>query len=156
MNIQEAGVLIENSLKRLNLDPATCRGEKQGQWSFKSKDATIWIDVFSFPTNPEKYYLQIMSPLCTIPESKSDAFMQDLLEINYQMYGSWMCKKANWVYVLCLRESAGLDQSEIDATLDRVSFYSSDYFGKLSFKYQGCWTVKPPSVDLIGKAPGPV
>ena len=53
-------------------------------------------------------------------------------------------KKENWIYVLSLRETAGLDQSEIDATLDRVGFYSSDYYSKLTFKYEGCWLPKAP------------
>lgn len=154
MNIQETGILIENSLKGLKLDPVTCRGEKAGQWSFKSKDATIWIDVFSFPTNPDKFYFQVMSPLCKVPDTKSAEFFQDLLEINYQMYGSWMCKKEGWIYVLSLREAAGLNQSEVDAALDRVSFYSTDYYGKLSFKYQGCWIQKPPASN-VDNEPGP-
>jgi len=79
-----------------------------------------------------------MSPLCAVPDKNAEAFFQDLLEINYKMYGSWMCKKENWIYVLSLREADGLDQSEVDATLDRVAFYSTDYYSKLSFKYEGC------------------
>ncbi|MGZ6255332.1 MAG: hypothetical protein ACXWL5_05050, partial [Candidatus Chromulinivorax sp.] len=126
MNLQEISTLVETSIAGLKIDVAACRGEKPGQWSFKMKDASVWIDAFDFPTNPGKYYFQVMSPLCAMPDKNKEAFMQDLLEINYKMYGSWMCKKENWIYVLSLREADGLDQSEVDATFDRVGIYSSD------------------------------
>lgn len=144
MNLQEISPLIENSLAGLKVDPAMCRGQKPGQWSYKLKDASVWIDVFSSDANQGKWYFQVMSPLCALPARKTAEFYQDLLEINYQMYGSWMCKKDGWIYVLTLRETANIDQSEIDASLDRVAFYSTDYYSKLSFKYQGCWDPAPP------------
>lgn len=59
------------------------------------------------------------------------------------MYGSWMCKKDSWLYVLSLREIDNIDQTEIDLMFDRVAFYSIDYYSKLTFKYQGSWTPKP-------------
>ena len=152
MNLEETGKLIENSIAGLKIDVAASRGAKPGQWSIKIKDASVWIDVFDFPTSPGKFYLQVMSPLCAVPDKKKDEFSWDLLEINYKMYGSWMCKKENWIYVLSLRETAGLDQSEIDATLDRVGFYSSDYYSKLTFKYEGCWPPKAP-IDNTPGAP---
>ena len=154
MNLQEISQLIETSIAGLKIDVQTSRGEKAGQWSYKSKDASIWIDVFDFPSAPGKFYLQIMSPLCAVPDKKADEFCQDLLEINYKMYGSWMCKKSNWIYVLSLREADGLDQSEIDITLDRVAFYSTDYYSKLSFKYEGCWLPKNNSSNSVNDTPG--
>ncbi|HEY0030853.1 MAG TPA: YbjN domain-containing protein, partial [Bacteroidia bacterium] len=147
MNLQEITKLVETSIAGLKLDAVASRGAKEGQWSIKVKDATVWIDAFDFPTSPGKFYLQVMSPLCAVPDKKKDEFAWDLLEINYKLCGSWMCKKENWIYVLSLREASGLDQSEVDATLDRVSFYSSDYYSKLNFKYEGCWLPKAPNAD---------
>lgn len=153
MQLREISQLIETSIEGLKVDVATSRGAKDGQWSIKVKDASVWIDAFDFPTNPGKYYIQVMSPLCAVPDKKADEFAWDLLEINYNMYGCAMCKKEGWFYVLSLREAAGLDQSEVDAIIDRVSFYSTDYYNKLSFKYQGCWLPKPQP-PASGKAPG--
>ena len=144
MTLQEITPLIEASLAGLKVDPALCRGEKPGQWSYKLKDATVWIDVFTSDANQGKWYFQVMSPLCAVPNRKSAEFFQDLLEINHKMYGSWMCKKDGWMYVITLRETVNIDQSEIDASLDRVAFYSSDYYAKLSFKYEGSWDPKTP------------
>ena len=154
MNLQQLSTLIESSIAGLKIDVSTARGQKAGQWSIKIKDASVWIDIFDFPTTPGKYYLQVMSPLLEVPDKRADAFFQDLLEINYKMYGSWMCKKENWIYVLHLREADGLDQSEVDIAIDRVAHYSTDYYSKLSFKYEGCWLPKPPVSTGGNAAPG--
>lgn len=143
MNLQDISPLVEASLAGLKVDPALCRGAKPGQWAYTQRGATVWIDVYTSEANQGKWYFQVMSPLCAVPDRKTFEFFQDLLEINYKLYGSWICKKDGWLYVLSLRETVNLDQSEIDATLDRVSFYSSDYQAKLSFKYEGCWDPKP-------------
>ncbi len=153
MTLSDISPLIESSLVSLNLDPTACRGANPGQWTYTMKDATMWIDAFSFPAQPEVYYIQVMSPLCAVPDKRADAFFQDLLEINYKMYGSWMCKKDGWIYVLSLREAEGLDKKELDATLNRVSFYSTDYYSKLSFKYEDCWL--PKTTGNGNSAPGP-
>ena len=144
MNIEQVSPLIEASIAGLKVDPALCRGQKPGQWSYKLKDASVWIDVFAFDTNPGKFYLQVMSPLCAMPEKKQLEFLTDILEINYKIVGCSICKKGDWLYILNLRETDNIDQSEIDATLDRVAFYSTDYYAKLAFKYEGCWAPAKP------------
>jgi hypothetical protein len=154
MTLPQVSQLIEASLAGLKMDPAACRGEKPGQWGYSIKDAKVWIDVFDFKEKPGVYYLQVSSPLCAVPDTKLEAFFQDLLEINFSMYGSWMCKRGTWIYVLSLREVEGLDQKELDATLDRVAYYSTDYYGKLSFKYSGCWLPKTDA-NTGGSVPGP-
>lgn len=143
MNIEQIAPLIEASLAGLKLDPAQCRNEKPGQWSYRSQKADVWIDVFTFQDRPEKYYLQVMSPLCLVADLRREEFLLDILEINYKLVGCWIAKRNDWLYVLNLRETENIDQSEIDATLDRVSYYCNDYLAKLSFKYEGCWTPKP-------------
>ncbi|MDD4149236.1 MAG: YbjN domain-containing protein [Bacteroidales bacterium] len=133
---------IESSIKEVETDPVSARGQKEGQWTFKYKNSTLWIDVFSYPANPEKYYFQVMSPLCKMVDNNKEEFAIDLLEINYSLYGCWICKREGWIYVLNLREADNLQKEEIDATIDRVAAYSSEYWGKLSFKYKGAWEVK--------------
>jgi hypothetical protein len=154
MALTEISELIEKSIAGLKLDVAASRGTKAGQWTLKIKDATVWIDAFDFQTSPGTFYIQVISPLCAVPDNKADEFALDLLDINYNLYGCAMCKKEGWVYVMSLRDAEDLDQSEIDRIIDRVSFYSTDYYSKLSFKYQGCWLPKPPTGAGVGtKAP---
>lgn len=143
MSYDATAFLIEQSIADLNVDPGLCRGEKIGQWSLTYKGSTVWIDLFNFPDKPEKYYFQVMSPLLRVPDRNQEAFFKNVLEVNHHLYGSWISIKNDWLYVMCLREADNLDKTEIDATLDRVAFYSADYHGKLAFKFEGSWDPKP-------------
>lgn len=155
MTYNEIQELIEKSISGLGIDAATSRGSKQGQWTIKIKDAEIWIDAFDFSSKPGVYYIQVMSPLCAVPDKKTEEFAWDLLEINRNMYNCAMCKKDNWMYVISLREADGMEQAEIDLIIDRVAYYSTDFYNKLSFKYQGCWTPKTENTNTnSGKPPG--
>lgn len=142
MDLTQTSTLVENSIRDLKVDPAACRGEKPGQWSLMYKGATVWIDVFNFQNNPDRWYFQVMSPLLEMPDKNVEGFLQNLLEINHSLFGSWICKKDNWTYVMFLREAAGLDQAEVNATLDRVAHYCADYQGKVKFKFEGSWLPK--------------
>ncbi len=144
MNLESASVLVEASIRGLNVDPALCRGEKAGQWSLKIKDANIWIDVFNFATTPDKWYLQVMSPLFKMPEKNVEGVALDLLELGYNMYTCGIVKKDNWFYILGLRPANDLNQGEIDYMIDKVAFYSSDFYSKMTFKYSGSWPPAPP------------
>ncbi len=153
MNLAQVTPIVENSIRGLKLDPASCKGDNQGQWNLKIKDSTVWIDVFNFDSNPDRWYIQVMSPLLAVPNRNEENIMRDILEINAKLYGCAVCKKKNWYYVINIRETDGLDQSELDATIDRVGIYSSDYYSKLSFKYEGSWD--PQHTDPSGHGPGP-
>lgn len=153
MQYHEIQTLVETSIMGLKIDVPISRGDKQGQWSIKIKDSSVWIDAFDFPSNPGVFYVQVMSPLCAVPDKKTEEFAWDLLEINRNMYNCSMCKKDNWIYVISLREADGLGQAELDLIIDRVAFYSNDYYNKLSFKYQGCWL---PKATNSGAPPGAV
>ena len=156
MDLNQASALVEDSIRGLKVDPALCRGQKAGQWSIIYKGATVWIDVFNFQDNPARWYFQVMSPLVAVPDKNLESFYQNVLEINHTLYGSWICKKNDWTYVMFLREADGLDLNEVNATLDRVAFYSSDYQGKLKFKFEGSWLPKatPPGTGS-GSSDGP-
>lgn len=149
MQLSEIEKLVETSISGLKIDIAASRVANPAQWaakqwSIKIKDASVWIDAFDFQNSPGKYYIQVMSPLCAVPDKRGDEFAVNLLEINRNLYGCAMCKKEDWYYVISLRQAEGLDQSEIDKIIDWVSFYSTDYYSKLSFKFEGCWLPKPP------------
>lgn len=148
MNLEEASKLVESSIQGLNIDPIACRKETPGQWNVTINGAPVYIDVFNFHTNPENYYLQICSPLLKVPEKNNESFYLDLLEINYDMYNCAICKKGDWFYVLSLRPTKGLDLNEVNWILDKVAYYSNDYYSKLTFKYKGCWPPESTSANL--------
>lgn len=149
MNQAEVTPIIEQSLRGLNLDPQACKGKTDRQWNLKMKDSTVWIDLFNFDARPDKWYIQVMSPLLAVPQRRREEIMEDILELNAKLYGCAICKKKEWFYIVNIRETDGLDQSELDATLDRVGIYSNDYFGKLSFKYEGAWDKKEKPHSII-------
>jgi hypothetical protein len=155
MDFNQTSVLVEASLAALKVDPVACRGQKPGQWSITYKGVSVWIDVFNFANNPDRWYFQVMSPLVIVPDKNQEAFYQNLLEINGLLFGSWICKKGDWTYVMFLREAADLDQNEVNATLDRVAIYCADYQGKVKFKFEGSWLPKTGPTNAGGGTDGP-
>jgi hypothetical protein len=153
MDFNQTSALVEASIKGLNVDPVLCRGEKPGQWALTYKGATVWIDVFNFAATPDRWYFQVMSPLLALPDKNREDFYMNLLEINHNLFGSWISKKGDWFYVMILREAAGLDLNEVNACLDRVAHYSSDYKGKLTFKFEGSWLPKETRSGSSGDGP---
>ena len=135
MNLDEISRLVEKSLSGLQVDPLTCRSDKPGKWTVRIKDSEVWIDAFSFDANPHRFYLQIMSPLFKMTEFNQSDIQNDLLEFAYTMYGCSVCKRESWYFAMVLREANGLDQSEVDATIDRVGLYSSDIYAKFKKKF---------------------
>jgi hypothetical protein len=135
VNSEVLSSLIEKSIADLNVDPALCRGEKNGQWNLKYKTATLWIDLFNFEHKPELFYLQIMSPVMKILEDHKEEFYNELLEMNFNTYGCSLCKKDEWIYVLSLRTAEFVTGREIDYYLDLVAHYSAAYKVKLENQF---------------------
>jgi hypothetical protein len=135
MDFIDASYLVENSIIGLKVDPVACRGDKPGKWTLRIKDSEVWVDVYNFETNPGRYYLQVMSPIFKLGDVNKADIQNDLLEYAYSMYGCSVCQRENWCFVMVLRETLGLSQSEVDAAIDRVGHYSSDIYGKFKFKY---------------------
>lgn len=63
-------------------------GQNQGQWSIIYKGSTVWIDVFNFKETPDRWYLQVMSPLVAVPDKNPESFFLNVLEINHRLFGA--------------------------------------------------------------------
>lgn len=151
MNLSEASFLIEESIRGLKVDPVACRDVNPGKWSLRIKNATVWIDVFDFPaTNPGIFYVQVMSPLFAVPATNKEQIAHELLEVSFDMCNCGIVKKGEWYYVLSYRPAKGLNQEEIDYIIDKVGFYSDDFYSKITYKYQGSW---PPAGSNSGERP---
>jgi hypothetical protein len=59
------------------------------------------------------------------------------------MYACAICRKNGWFYILALRPTTGLDQTEVNYLIDTVSHYSNDYYSKLTFKYKDVLNLNP-------------
>jgi hypothetical protein len=153
MNLQEASVLVDESGKRLNLSADKCKYEGEGKWTFTINGAIVYIDVFNFPSNPQNYYLQVCSPLLKVPEKNKEELYTDMLDLNYDTYSCSICKKGDWFYVMSLTPTTNLSQSEVNWIIDKVAYYSNDYYSKLSFKYKGSWPPEPLAGGQSGSKP---
>jgi hypothetical protein len=152
MDLLATSYLVENSIRAYNVDPVACRNAgAEGKWTMTISGATIYIEVFNFNSSPDTYYLQICSPLFKMPNKNNEALYLDMLELGFDMYNCGLCKKGDWFYVLSLRPTKGLDQVELDWILNRVSFYSNDYYNKLSFKYKDSWPPPAPPMPTDGE-----
>jgi len=154
MNLEETSALVNASPVALNLDPAKCKDEGNGKWTFTINGATVYIDVFNFNSNPAKYYFQVCSPLVKVPEKNHEALYLDMLELNYDTYSCSINKKGDWFYVMCLLPTTDLTQQQVNWMIEKVAFYSNDYYSKLSFKYKGSWPPEPPAGGTSNGAGG--
>ncbi len=133
-NIEHYYQIIENCIKRLGVDPAICRGEKSGQWDLKKGSASVWIDVWK-KENEDYGYMQIMAPISEIPANNKEAFYQEVLEINHDLYGVGMTKHENWIYIKIIRELEDLSEEEAFAMFNRIGNYADQYDDHFKDKY---------------------
>jgi hypothetical protein len=136
MSLQPYFQMVENCISALGVDPASCRGEQEGQWNLRRGSASVWVDVWNIEMEGgPRGYFQCMAPVVEIPADNQAAFFKELLEINHTLYGVAFTIQSNWAYIKMIREVEGLEEAEISAMLSRVGFYADDYDDKLQAKY---------------------
>ncbi len=118
--------LVEEIIQELGVDPVTCRGEEEGQWNLQKGSVPVWIDVF-YDENNSTSYVQVMAPITELPPTNREAFFEEVLEIGHDLFGVAFTKYENWLYLKSIRETEGLDKSEMRATMNRIGTYSEDY-----------------------------
>lgn len=153
MSVEAAKLYIVEFIRSVGLNPAEQQAsDNPNRYELVYKDALVWIEAFA-PTQDTGGlgYFSVMCPLFKIPDRRREEFALDCLRINDDLVSCAICLRNNYVVISYLRDTHDLDQSEVDACIRRVSSYGADYRGKLSFKYDGCWT----NNDGGGGAPGP-
>ena len=134
-NLQFEFDRVEPCHSHRGVDPAIWRGQKPGQWSMQKGSASVWVDVWHIEQENRAYF-QVLAPVMQVPDpSRQHAFFQELLELNYTLYGVAFVKFNDWIYVKLIRECDGLEQKEAAATINRVGWYADEYDDKLKVKY---------------------
>lgn len=130
--------IVEGALKKLGVEPTDARGENQGQWNLKRGTATVWIDLWKIDEEKGTYF-QTISPVMTLPGSKEkkDQLFEELLRINYQLFGMAFTVHEDGIYLKSIREVEGLDESEVIHMIGRCGNYSDHYNDKLVKKFGG-------------------
>lgn len=130
--------LVNNVITELGVDPSICFSpDKPGQWELKRGSATIWIDMFIDANNQNKGYFQMMAPICEVPATRREEFLDEVLTIGHNLYGCGFTKYDKWIYVKLIREVDDLSQMEIRATFDRIGYYGDFYDDYFKNKYYG-------------------
>lgn len=136
-NLDEYYRIIEESIRRLGIDPATCRGEQQGQWNLSQGSASVWIDLWHIERQGRAYY-QVMSPVMQLPETGNrQALFEELLQLNDKLFGVAFSLYKNLVWMKTIREARGMDVEEALNILTRIATYADMYDDYLIDKYGG-------------------
>lgn len=127
--------MIEKIIANWGVDPATTRGQKEGQYSLKKGSASVWVDIW-YVESQKRSYFQVMAPIMRLPlPDRQAAFFQELLEINDRLYGVAFTVYNGWAWLKHIRETDNLDQPEAEAMLNRVGVYADQYDDILKEKY---------------------
>lgn len=146
--LQGAYQIVEECIQRLGVDPASCRGELEGQWNLQKGSAKVWIDVYHIPREQRSYF-QVMSPMMPVPSDANlrNELFAELLNYNDHLFGVCFATKKNTVWLKVIREVSGLDADEAFNMITRIGNYSDYYDDKLIAKYG-------PRTDGGGVEPG--
>lgn len=134
-NLQYYYDMVDTCIRDLGVDPALCRGDKAGQWNLKKGSASVWIDVWHIEQENRAYFQALAPVIQIVPSMNQTALFQELLELNYTLYGVAFVKFNDWIYVKLIRECDGLEQKEAAATINRVGWYADEYDDRLKVKY---------------------
>lgn len=127
--------IVENCIRRLGIDPASCRSEDTaGHWDLKRGEILVWIDVWHIERE-NRAYIQVVAPIMEIPIYRTPEFYEDLLRINDQIFGVAFTLYNNWTCLKVIREVEELAEEEAFKMITRVGNYGIEYLKKLRKKY---------------------
>ncbi|MEM7039519.1 MAG: YbjN domain-containing protein, partial [Bacteroidota bacterium] len=122
-------------ITELGADAEKCRGNTPGQWVYKDKTAIVYVDAWYIESEKRSYF-QAMTPVMRLPtEDKHAEFFKELLELNDKMFDVAFTLFNGFAWIKNIRETEGLDRSEVMATMTRVANYKARYDVRLKEKY---------------------
>ncbi len=131
---------VEGAIKKMNVDPALCRGEKVGQYNMVQGSVTIWIDVWNIDRENRAYF-QVMSFIMSVNNVQNkSALFEELLTINDGLYNVAFTLYDNAIWLKTIREVHGLDEDEVVAQIRRIGNYGDKYDDYLKQKYDVTYT----------------
>ncbi|MSP60947.1 MAG: hypothetical protein EXR72_11500 [Myxococcales bacterium] len=131
--------MIEQVIQALGLDPAKNRRELDDEnrlcWKLRRGSAAVYIFL---QASDDANYLQVVSPLMTVPEGKEVALFRRLLELNADaLYGLAFGLRGNLVQLSSDRTTDELDPSEVKAMVSLVGRLGDHYDDKLVAEFGG-------------------
>lgn len=139
--------LIENSFRKLDIDPTETRCEGEGAWLLTRGHVGVYIDLWQSerPTQWQNFapeaagpVFQVVCPVCTLPDAeKMLVFEEELLQLNFHMfYGSFTVNRQEKMAVLIHRRLAeGLREDDVLNAILSMSLYAEQLSVYFEEKY---------------------
>jgi anti-sigma factor RsiW len=134
---ENAKTLVEATIRKLGLDPATTRapaaGEGQAAWTLKRGSASVLVAVTRHE-GEGKAYLRVASPVVTLPAdaSKHLPLCRRLLELNAAgLANAAFGLIGDRVVVVSERPAEGLDEVEVEQTVRHLAAVADTFDDRL-------------------------
>jgi hypothetical protein len=134
---ENAKKLVEATIRKLGLDPATTRapaaGEAQAAWTLKRGSASLLVAVTRH-AGEGKAYLRVASPVVTLPAdaSKQPPLFRKLLELNAAgLANAAFGLIGDRVVVVSERPVEGLDEGELEQTVRHLAAVADTFDDRL-------------------------
>ena len=136
-DFEKAKTLVEGVLRKLGLDPGSCKaqaaGQSQAAWTLKRGSASILVAV-THHDGENAAYLRVASPVVTLPAdpARQTPLFRKLLELNAAgLANAAFGLIGDRVVVVSERPAAGLDEVEVDQTIRHLSAVADTFDDRL-------------------------
>lgn len=133
-NIDHYIRVIDDSIARIGLDPASSKGQRPGQWNLRKGTAQIGLDLFQFEEKGPVFF-SATAPIMKVPKSNLRKLLVELLKLNHAMVGLAFTIFGDIIYLRATREVAGMDAQEAMNLILRVGNGADFYDEKLQEKF---------------------
>jgi hypothetical protein len=137
--VGRAIALVEQSIRRLGIDPAASRVERQGHVAYALRRGSARILVAIHGPHPElgEGRLRVVAPLVHLPAPERQPLLfRRLLEANAtELVGAAFAISSNEIVIVAERSVRDLDASEVDTTIRNVGRLADRYDDELAATY---------------------
>ena len=139
-DFDNAKKLVEETIKKLGLDPATTRAhdsEAQAAWTLKRGSASVLVTVTRHEGQDETF-LRVASPVVTLPADKAQhaALFRRLLEINAGgLANAAFGLVGDRVVAVSERPAEGLGAEEVEQTVRHLAAVADTFDDRLEKEF---------------------
>jgi hypothetical protein len=139
-DFENAKKLVEATIKKLGLDPASTRAagsEAQAAWTLKRGSASVLVTV-THHAEEKTTYLRVASPVVTLPKDagKHGAMLRRLLELNASgLANAAFGLMGDRVVAVSERPARGLGAEEVEQTVKHLSAVADTFDDRLEKEF---------------------
>jgi hypothetical protein len=137
-DFEKAKKLVEETIRKIGLDPATCKasaaGESQAAWTLKRGSASVLVIVTKHADEGGTAYLRVASPVVNLPADANShpALFRKLLELNAAgLANAAFGLIGDKVVVVSERPTVGLDAVEVEQTVRHLAAVADTFDDRL-------------------------